>query len=301
MREQNGKAGPSDRGSRQFNWISSVAGNPEDLEALSQKMAWFYREVEGRVHYQEMLDTQENVQVEENSVRNQMPKYVCGLNPGSVLEVGCSSGRLYRQMRSYGYEGDYTGIDVADYVIAQNRQSHPEVRWQCAAAYEIRFGSNSFDVCFSLYVLEHLVYPERALREMLRVTRSGGRLVLVFPDFVASGRLASQKLGLSIKGSASQKLRSGKPLDALVSLYDSRMRLRSALRTAVSKHGPFPVNANPICLAYPANVQPDHDAIYIASKREVHDWALANGCLVEYPCGTDGEFAEQAFVVIIKR
>jgi hypothetical protein len=44
----------------------------------------------------------------------------------------------------------------------------------------------------------------------------------------------------------------------------------------------------------------DVDAIYIASKQEVHEWAISNDLNVEYPCGISGEFAEQAFMVITK-
>jgi len=42
------------------------------------------------------------------------------------------------------------------------------------------------------------------------------------------------------------------------------------------------------------------DAVYIASKNEVHDWAVQNGYQVDYPCGQQGEFREQVFLVISK-
>ena len=44
----------------------------------------------------------------------------------------------------------------------------------------------------------------------------------------------------------------------------------------------------------------DIDAVYIASKLEVHQWAIDQGCQVEYPCGTKGDFASQAFLVVSK-
>jgi SAM-dependent methyltransferase len=286
--------------SRRFHWMSSIAGQVEVLAALNQKMSWFYGQMSGRAGYQEMISAQEDVPFSEESVRHQMPKYICDLHPANVLEIGCGDGRIYRQLCGLGYAGAYCGIEVADYIIQLNRQRHPATDWRCANAYEIPFEDDSFELCFSLYVLEHLVYPERALREMLRVLVPGGRLVLVFPDFVEAGRLASQKLGFSPVGSASQKLRSGKFLDALASLFDSRVRLRKALKCAVAKYGPFPVNTRPLCLSYPDIIGADVDAVYIASKREVHDWARAHGHRVEYPCGTAGEFAEQAFLTIVK-
>jgi SAM-dependent methyltransferase len=229
-----------------------------------------------------------------------MPKYVCDQQPMRILEVGCGDGRLFRQLRSYGYCGRYVGIDVADYVIQDNKHRHADAEWTVAKAYNIPFGDGTFDICFSLYVLEHLVYPEAALREMVRILRPGGRVVLVFPDIAESGRLGSQQLGFSPMGTASERFRDGKFIDALVSLFDSRIRLPRALRHAASTFGPFPVNTRPICLYHSSLMAPDIDAVYIASKKEVQNWAERNDLQVEFPCGTQGEFSEQAFVVLIK-
>lgn len=286
---------------RQFRWMSSVAGCAEVLSALHAQMSRFYGQRDRRDCYQEMLGHQDDGPPDQGSVRHLMPKYVCDLHPARVLEVGCGDGRLYRQLRSYGYADQYVGIDVADYLIRDNEARHPEAEWSVSEVYDIPFDDGSFDVCFSLYVLEHLVYPEAALYEMVRILRPGGRLVLVFPDFAASSRLGSQKLGLSPTGSASEKLREGKLIDAMVSLFDGRIRLPRALRNAVTEFGPFPVNTRPICLYYSSLMAPDIDAVYIASKAEVQSWAEQNGLQVEYPCGTTGEFAQQAFVVITLR
>jgi SAM-dependent methyltransferase len=285
---------------RQFRWMSSVTGCAEVLSALHARMSAFYGERDRRECYQEMLGHQEDGPPAEESVRHLMPKYICDLKPACMLEVGCADGRLYRQLRSYGYTGEYVGIDVADYLIRDNQRRHPEAEWRPAKVYDIPFEDNAFELCFSLYVLEHLVYPESALREMIRILRPGGRLVLVFPDIAQSGLLGSQQLGFSPMGTAKERLRDGKFIDALVSLYDSRFRLPRALKKAATEFGPFPVNTSPICLHYPTLMAPDIDAVYLASKSEVQSWAEQNGLRVEYPCGTHGEFAEQAFMVLTK-
>ena len=268
------------------------------LARLNERMTWFYGQADGRELYQTMLDAQET-DVSLNSVRHLMPRYVADSDAARVLEVGCGSGRLYRQLRQYGYNGSYAGIEVAQYVVGHNQERHPEATWEAALAYDIPFGDVSFDLCFSLYVLEHFVYPERALTEMLRILKPGGRLVLVFPDFAASGRFPSQFFGFSV-GKAADKIKHHQWLDALVSVYDSRFNLPSALSKAATKFGPFPVNLAPLCLYYPDVMAADIDAVYIASKAEVHGWAVNYGCQVEYPCGTEGEFNSQAFIVLRK-
>jgi SAM-dependent methyltransferase len=290
------------RCSRRVHWISSVTGDLTLLAALDEQMGRFYGRADAHVRdaYQRMLDGQDDEPVRPQSVRHLMPQYVCDLAPGSVLEIGCGNGRVYRQLRSYGLRGDYAGTEIAAPLVEENRRAHPEASWEIATAYELPYDGERFDLCFSLYVLEHLVYPGRALREMLRVLRPGGRLVLVFPDFAAGGILASQQIGLSPHGTALQKLRAGHLVDAVVSLYDSRLRIRRLLAHAARHCGPFPVNARPLCLSHPELMAPDVDAVYIASKDEIHCWAEAAGLTVDYPAGTEGEMSFQAFMVLTK-
>jgi SAM-dependent methyltransferase len=285
---------------RHFLWMSSSTGREDVLKALHNEMSAFYSQQGRRERYQQMLNQQEEVIPAADSVRHLMPKYVYDLKPARILEIGCGEGRLYRQLRGYGYTAEYVGIDVAEYLIHDNERRHPEAEWKVANVYRIPYEEGSFDICFSLYVLEHLVYPESALREMVRVLRPRGRVVLVFPDIAQSGRMGSQQRGFSPMGTASEKLRKGKLVDAVVSLYDSRFRLPKALRDAPSNFGPFPINTRPICLYHSSLMAPDIDAVYIASKQEVQSWAERNNLMVEYPCGTQGEFAEQAFIVLTK-
>ena len=190
-------------------------------------------------------------------------------------------------------------MEMADYVIEANHKRHPEADWLCGSVYAIPFPDASFDLCFAFYVLEHTVFPERALLEMLRVLKPGGKLILVFPDFSVSRRLNSQMLGFSC-GNAAEKLGSGRVFDGLVSFYDSRVRLPRALHSASEKYGPFPVNSRPVCLEKDWPMSPDIDATYIASKNEVRDWSVTRGHEVSFPMGTTGEFKEHSLLIIAK-
>jgi hypothetical protein len=132
---------------------------------------------------------------------------------------------------------------------------------------------------------------------MRAALRPGGAVLLVFPDFVEMGLLASQRLGF-VDGRARERLRRGDVLNAAFNLYESRVRLPRALRRAVRDHGAFPVNLAPRCLTEPGDVLPDADAVYIASRREVAEWAAAAGLAARFPAGTDGKFREIVFIEI---
>jgi SAM-dependent methyltransferase len=258
-------------------------------------MEKYYSRWETRQAYQEMVDNEENHQP---LTENALVQAALAHRPAAVLEIGCGGGRLYRRLRRKGYQGQYTGLEMSAEVIAANRQQYPQDEWVLGSVYTAPF-AGGYDVVFSFFVLEHCIYPARALENMVRWTRPGGAILLVFPDMVQMGRLGSQSLGF-VEGRAGELLRKGDILNALFNLYESRVRLPRALRTAVRQVGPFPVNTQPRCLTYRGKLTPDLDVVYIASKDEVQAWAEARGLGVRYPAGTAGHFRENALIELMR-
>lgn len=285
---------------RLFNWISSSnSKNADLLNELDKKMSDFYSNWNSRNEYQQMLDS--NNSNDPGLAALKLLEYLKKIGKTNFLEIGCGSGKMYGYINEKFNLLQYTGIEVSENVIKNNRIRFPNANWLVADAYNIPLSSESVDVCFSFYVLEHLVYLEKALLSMLRVIKKNGFLILIFPDFVSSGRFASQFIGLSNETTAFRKLKKGRILDALISLYDSRIRLPKALRNASKHFGSFPVNLSPKCLTV-GNIAmaPDIDAIYIASKEEIADWSIKKGYKTLFPAGKNGYFSEHAFVSIQK-
>ena len=283
---------------RDFRWISSVYGDRGRLRNLDRAMSEFYATEYRRSSYQGMLTQLGGDVLRKDTPDYDIAHYVLNQSAGSIVEIGCGDGRLYRNIRSAGFTGRYTGVEVASYLIEENLTTYPEAEWVRGGAYDPCISSRP-DIVVSLFVLEHLVYPKRGLESMMRLVAPGGVLILVFPDFTRSERFASQMLGYSI-GTARQKLLSGRLLDAVVSLWDSRVRLPHALTRAREFYGPFPVNTSPVCLTQPKHMSPDVDAVYIASREEVLDWAKTAGYTVGFPFGTTGRYDEVAFMEIRK-
>jgi SAM-dependent methyltransferase len=103
----------------------------------------------------------------ENSLRGCRP-YV----KGSLLDVGCGM-RPYEKTFFSGAE-KYLGTDYL------SDRSRPDV---VASALELPFENASFDTVTSTEVLEHVPDPLRALREMRRVIRPTGFLILSTPMY----------------------------------------------------------------------------------------------------------------------
>ncbi len=283
---------------RHFFWKSSVIVPNVELEVLQYRMQHFYSSNHTRGNYQEMIDSN-NAELSDNPVFAQLVSAIEKSNDKKILEVGCGNGKLFKGL-NLAQKSNYYGMEVSERVISINKSNYPEANWICGQVYSLPFEDSFFDNVVSFYVLEHLVYPERALAEMMRVLKKGGSLVLVFPDFIETKRLPSQFLGLSGNGTAKTKVKNGKLLDAIVTLYDSRIRLINALKGIEDKVGEFLVNTNPKCLQSDVKTDADFDAVYIASKKELALWANKNNYGVEYPAGIDGLFKEHSLIKIRK-
>jgi SAM-dependent methyltransferase len=108
------------------------------------------------------------------------------LRPGeTVLEVGCGTGVLDRWLaRQTGRANHIVGIDISRYVLreaaALARQAGLEgvVEFREGSAEALPFPENSFDVAMSSTVIQR-VNADQMLREMVRVTKPGGRVAVV--------------------------------------------------------------------------------------------------------------------------
>ena len=216
------------------------------------------------------------------------------------MEIGCGSGKIYDYLSQTGFNGSYTGIEMASYVINANQQNYPNARWQVGSVYDLINQSAQYECCLAFFVLEHLIYPERALESMLHSLKPGGIIILVFPDFSCSGIFPSQKIGIRPGAGAKDKLSKGRILDAIISYLEGGM-MRRSLHNFNEKYGRFVVNINPYCLHKDCQqLIPDMDAVYISNKKEVETWSNENNCSVSYPMGVEELFSKIAFMCIRK-
>ena len=103
--------------------------------------------------------------------------YLDGLPPGKVLDVGCGLGFLLSGIpdswEKYGVE---VSSVAARHAGAFGDIFHGELS---QAAFEADF----FDVVMLYHVIEHMVDPEESLKEIHRILKPYGRLVIGTPDF----------------------------------------------------------------------------------------------------------------------
>jgi SAM-dependent methyltransferase len=94
-----------------------------------------------------------------------------------VLDAGCGSGRVF-QHRLAGRVRRVVGVDVTDEHRA-NANIDDALKANLGA---LPLRDATFDLIVMSHVAEHLTQPEAVFRELARVLRPGGRLLLLTPN-----------------------------------------------------------------------------------------------------------------------
>lgn len=96
-----------------------------------------------------------------------------------LLDAGCGSGRNMVELRAFG---DVAGLEpsAASVAVAEARAIGPVEQGSMEA---MPFEDDAFDAAVALDVIEHIDDDRRALRELHRVVRPGGFLVITVPAY----------------------------------------------------------------------------------------------------------------------
>ena len=98
-----------------------------------------------------------------------------GIDAGQrALDVGCGSGALVAELARRLGAKNVTGIDPSESFVDAAQARVPGARVLVASGESLPFAEDEFDATLSQLVVNFLDDPARGLREMVRVTRSGG-------------------------------------------------------------------------------------------------------------------------------
>ena len=105
----------------------------------------------------------------------------------ATLDVGCGTGAELRSLAQIvGPQGRVVGIDRSERLVAEARaraSENPIIEVVAGDAHALPFAAGEFSACRAERVLMHVEDPGTALAEMARVTRAGGRVLAIEPDW----------------------------------------------------------------------------------------------------------------------
>ena len=196
-------------------------------------------------------------------------KYADSLKPeakgGRALDVGCGVGQVVGRLTESGYEA--WGLDVSEPNIERARKFSE--RCLLYEGKRLPFSDNHFDSIGALNVLEHVDEPEAFIKEIVRVTKPGGKIVISSPNFyrVAGFRDYHPRMrGLS------NKWRNFKRLS------EKRAQMKSA---------PSQVKFDRMTPIVKQSFTPDDDAIIATNPLEIAFFLTQNNCRIVNVACTD--------------
>lgn len=112
-----------------------------------------------------------------------------GKGAGRVLDIGCGPGVMTRDILDRGWE--YVGTDIAPAMIDEARRrfaGDQRATFSVGPVEHIDAPAASFDAVVAMGLVEYLADDALALREMHRVLKPGGRLLVSLPNWWSPAR-----------------------------------------------------------------------------------------------------------------
>lgn len=98
-----------------------------------------------------------------------------------ILDIGCGEGILEKELRKKTDNGTIYGVDFNVNTKKLNKLKLKNCRFMIGDATKLKFRSNHFDIVFAIDILEHIKNAEKAVKEIKRVLKNNGILVLSGP------------------------------------------------------------------------------------------------------------------------
>ena len=93
-----------------------------------------------------------------------------------ILDIAAGTGSSARPLVDNGAQ--VTALDFSEGMLAQGRKQHKDIKFVQGDALKLPFGDNTFDVTTISFGLRNTSDTSLALKEALRVTKSGGKIVI---------------------------------------------------------------------------------------------------------------------------
>ena len=103
-----------------------------------------------------------------------------------VLDVGCGKGRFARVFREQEPQAELWGLDISEAML---KFVPAGIQTRAGSMTELPFDSAFFDGAYATESLEHAVEIEKAVAEICRVVKPGGRIAVIDKNAEQWGKL----------------------------------------------------------------------------------------------------------------
>lgn len=94
----------------------------------------------------------------------------------AVCDVGCGKGRYLKRLIKYSPDNDYYASDISEKVMAGIDYIKEK---RLGSMTNIAYADNSFDIVYACESFEHAINLRTAFKELYRIAKPGGKLVII--------------------------------------------------------------------------------------------------------------------------
>ncbi len=106
-------------------------------------------------------------------------KFFKDIRNKKILEIGCGHGHMVDLFNKKGAIAE--GVDISPEAVSYSKSKGVNaIEGDCR---NLPFKDNSFDIVFSLGVVEHFNETSKAIKEHFRVCKPNGKVVIIVPNF----------------------------------------------------------------------------------------------------------------------
>ena len=101
-----------------------------------------------------------------------------------VLEIGCGRGFYLKALNEINSEMNITGVDLNEKYLKVAREyiNNKKIKITSGDATNLKFENDSFDGVVASEILEHIPDDKKALKEIERILKPGGKVIISVPN-----------------------------------------------------------------------------------------------------------------------
>jgi len=103
-------------------------------------------------------------------------------NVSSILDVGCGSGWVAKHFATKGVQVNSLDVSVVNPAKALKLYPFNNHNGVVANSFRLPFADDSFDCVIASEIIEHVVSPTDFVKELLRVVKKNGELIITTPN-----------------------------------------------------------------------------------------------------------------------
>lgn len=135
--------------------------------------------MDSRLHkqYQDLEESHWLFKVRDNILKDIAKKYF--KQNANILDFGCNYGHSVQLLQKLGYQAQ--GVDISEGAIQYGKSVGIQ---NIFLGGEKKFNQESFDVVIALDVIEHIKDDQQAIKEIVRMVKPGGLIVIAVPAYM---------------------------------------------------------------------------------------------------------------------